>query len=257
MVGQFDGKVAVVTGGGSGIGRASALAFAREGAQVIVVDIDDAGGEETVGQICQARGEARFVRADVAQPQEVQALMGATVETYGRLDFAHNNAGIGGTLARLHEYPEDVWDQVLRVNLTGVYLCLKYEIAFMLEHTGGAIVNTTSVAGLMGASSLGAYTASKHGVVGLTRLAAHEYADAGVRVNAVCPAFIRTPMVERGFLASAADRVQAEAALATNQPMGRMGTPEEVAAAVVWLCSDAASFVTGALLPIDGGMMTR
>ena len=255
MVGQFEGRVALVTGSGSGIGRASALAFAREGARVIVADIDLAGGEETVGQIRQAGGEGHFVRADVAQPHAVKALIDTTMDTYGRLDFAHNNAGILGSLSRLHEYPEDAWDEVLRINLTGMYLCLKYEIASMLQQAGGAIVNTASTAGLVGGGTLSAYTVSKHGVVGLTRLAAQQYVKAGIRVNAVCPAFVRTPMLERAFLAPATDRAKAEATLAASQPMGRMGTPEEVAAAVVWLCSDAASFVTGVLLPIDGGML--
>jgi NAD(P)-dependent dehydrogenase (short-subunit alcohol dehydrogenase family) len=258
MVAQFDGKVALVTGAGSGIGQASALAFAREGARVVVADIDDTGGAETVDQIRQAGGQAHFVRTDVAQQGDVKALIDATVDTYGRLDFAHNNAGIAGMAGRpvpLHEYPEEVWDRVIATNLTGVYLCMKYEIRQMLRAGGGAIVNTASTAGLRGAP-FGAYTAAKHGVVGLTRLAV-EYAPLGIRVNAVCPAFVHTPMVQTAIIDAADDPAQAEALLAAAQPIGRMGTPEEVAAAIVWLCSDAASFITGVLLPTDGGMMAR
>ena len=255
MARQFEGKVALVTGAGSGIGRASALAFAREGARVLVADIDVAGGEETVRRVGQAGDEARFIQADVTRADEVHALIAATVDAYGRLDYAHNNAGIEGRAGiPFHEYPDEIWDRVLSVNLTGVFLCLKQEIKHMLGAGGGAIVNTASVAGLTG-SRLGAYTASKFGVVGLTKLTAVEYAPAGIRVNAVCPGVIRTPMVERAFFEPAPERSQAEARYAALHPLGRLGTPEEVAAAVIWLCSDAASFVTGLAMTVDGGML--
>lgn len=254
MARPFTDKVALVTGAGSGIGRASALAFARDGARVIVADIDAGGGEETVQRITESGGEAQFMRVDVARADEVAHLVAAIVDTYGRLDYAHNNAGIEGVLVPFHEYPDANWERVLSVNLTGVFLCMKHEIRQMLRQGGGAIVNTASVAGLRG-RRLGAYTASKHGVVGLTTMAAVEYAKAGIRVNAVCPGVIRTPMAERAFFEPAEDRTQAETFYGGLHPLGRLGTPEEVAAAVVWLCSDAASFVTGLAMPVDGGML--
>ncbi|GIX49235.1 MAG: short chain dehydrogenase [Candidatus Tectimicrobiota bacterium] len=254
MAGCLAGKVVLVTGAASGIGRATALACAREGARVVVADTAAAGGEETVARIRQAGGEARFVRADVTRAAEVEALVAEAVAAYGRLDCAHNNAGIEGPLAPTAEYPEEAWDRVLAVNLKGVWLCMKYEIAQMLRQGGGAIVNTASLAGLVGARRLAAYVASKHGVVGLTRAAALEYAKAGIRVNAVCPGIIRTAMVQRMFLER---NPQAEERLAASEPMGRLGTPEEVAEAVVWLCSDAASFVTGHALSVDGGLAAQ
>jgi NAD(P)-dependent dehydrogenase (short-subunit alcohol dehydrogenase family) len=249
------GRVAVVTGGGSGIGRASALAFARAGVKVVVADADEGGGAATVRSIAERGGAATFVRADVARTGDAERLVKAAVEAYGRLDCAHNNAGIEGNVApgtTFHEYPEPVWDEVLRVNLKGVWLCLKAELKQMLAQEGGAIVNTASVAGLVGGAGP-AYTASKHGVVGLTKTAALEYAQRGVRVNAVCPGVIRTPMVERIFAA----RPESEERWLAGEPVGRFGAPEEVAAAVVWLCSDAAAFVTGVALPVDGGWVAR
>jgi NAD(P)-dependent dehydrogenase (short-subunit alcohol dehydrogenase family) len=258
MAGQFSANVALVTGAGSGIGRASALALAREGAQVVVADIAREGGEETVRRITGAGGEARFVCADVAQASDVEALIATTVATYGRLDFAHNNAGIVGAWGTsLIDYPRDVWDRVFSVNVTGVWLCMSYEIPQMLRQGSGAIVNTASMAGLVGTSSDTAYCASKHAVIGLTKAAAVGYAQQGIRVNAVCPTFIRTPMLERVIEVSTQPRDQVEAAMTAYEPMGRMGTVEEVAAAVVWLCSDASAFVTGHALPIDGGALAR
>jgi NAD(P)-dependent dehydrogenase (short-subunit alcohol dehydrogenase family) len=249
MAGQFAGKVALVTGAGSGIGRASALAFARDGAQVVAGDIDVAGGQETVRQIVSAGGEARFIAADVTDPAAVEALMEAALAAYGRLDCAFNNAGIsglGGGLA--HEYPLELWDRVLRTNLTGVWLCMRAELPRMLARGGGAIVNTASIMGLVGGGNV-AYNAAKHGVVGLTRQAALEYARQGVRVNAVCPGFTETPMVQ----VVRERRPGLDERVATTAPAGRFGGPEEIAAAVTWLCSDAAAFVTGVALPVDGG----
>jgi NAD(P)-dependent dehydrogenase (short-subunit alcohol dehydrogenase family) len=249
MKGKDREKVALITGGGSGIGKASALAFFREGAKVIVADVNRKGGEETAAKIREAGGEALFIEADVSNAGEVENLIRKAVETYGRIDWAHNNAGIMGLLAPTAEYTEEAWDQVIRVNLKGIWLCVKYEILQMLGQGGGAIVNTSSTLGLGGTKSMPAYVASKHGVAGLTRAAAMEYAQWGIRVNAVCPGFIRTPMVDLLIK----EDPQIEPQLTARYPLGRIGNPEEVAEAVVWLCSDAASFVTGHTLVIDGG----
>jgi NAD(P)-dependent dehydrogenase (short-subunit alcohol dehydrogenase family) len=255
MTGRLYGKVALVTGGSSGIGRASALAFAREGSTVIVADVNAEGGEETVHLIKEADGEAIFVRADVSQAAEVEALIDKTVESYGRLDCAFNNAGIGGAeLTPTADYPEDIWDQVISINLKGVWLCMKYEIQQMLKQGGGVIVNMASVVGLVGSLVTGAaYVASKHGVTGLTKTAAIEYAQQGIRVNAVCPGWIQTPLTEPITY----DKPQLEQLIIERHPMGRVGAPEEVAEAVVWLCSDAASFVTGHSMAIDGGFVAQ
>ena len=249
----MDGKVALITGGGSGIGRATALAFAQQGARVVVADVQDHGGEQTVAQIAQAGGAAMYVHADVSRAADVAALVQQVVASYDRLDYAHNNAGVGGPVRSLDEIDESQWDQVIAVNLKGVWLCMKHEIQQMRAQGGGAIVNTASVAGLIGAEGIAAYGASKHGVVGLTKTAALEYASAGIRVNAVCPGFIDTPMV--AALIDGDPRTSAR--LARAHPLGRIGTPDEVAVAVVWLCSDAASFITGHALPIDGGLTVR
>ncbi len=248
MSGQLQGRVALVTGGGSGIGRATALAFAREGARVVVSDVVVDGGEETVLLVKAAGGDASFVAADVSKATDVEQMIRRTVETYGQLDCAHNNAGIlrGGPL---HKTSEEEWNEVLAVNLTGVWLCMKYEIAQMLRQGGGAIVNTSSGAGLVGTPSA-AYTASKFGVVGLTKSAAKVYGARGIRINAVCPGWIDTPMIHDGMEDS-----EALAQRIAMEPIGRIGTPEEVAEAVVWLCSDAASFVLGVAMPVDGGLV--
>jgi NAD(P)-dependent dehydrogenase (short-subunit alcohol dehydrogenase family) len=254
MAGQFTGKVAVVTGAGSGIGRASALALAREGARVVVADSVPEGGEETVQQISTEGGEALFVRVDVTHADEVAALIARTVATYGRLDYAHNNAGIVGDWGTaLHEYPLDFWERVFAINVTGVWLCMKAEIPQMLAQGHGVIVNTAALASLVGVPGDCAYGASKHAVLGLTKGAALEYAQQGIRVNAIGPTFTRTPMVERVLAAGTGTAMQ----FAANQPMGRMATVEEVVTAVVWLFSDAASFVTGHALRIDGGVCAR
>lgn len=250
---MLTGKVVLVTGGGSGIGRATAVRFAQDGAKVVVADIGVAGGRETVRRIKQARGAGVFIKADMIKARDVAALVEKTVATFGRLDCVFNNAGVAGVNSSLVDCTEENWDRIMAVNLKGVWLCLKYAIAQMLKQGGGAIVNTASVAGLIGAPGLGAYSASKGGVVQLTRTAALEYAKSGIRVNAVCPAFIQTPMVDRLVNGN----VEVEARLNRAQPIGRMGTPEEVAEAVVWLCSDAASFVTGHLLTVDGGMVAQ
>jgi NAD(P)-dependent dehydrogenase (short-subunit alcohol dehydrogenase family) len=253
MPGRLDGKVTLVTGGASGIGRATALTFAREGAKLIVADMQEDGGQQTVHMIAEQGGEAIFVKTDITQTAAVEALISQAVQTYGRLDCAHNNAGIsGGGRALTAEYAEDTWHQVIAVNLTGVWLCMKYEILQMLQQGSGAIVNTASVAGLIGGRGLAAYVASKHGVVGLTKTAALEYAQQGIRVNCVCPGVIHTPMTARGL-----SNPERRARVIASEPMGRVGTPEEVAEAVVWLCSDAASFVTGHTMTVDGGYVAQ
>ncbi len=245
-------KVALVTGASSGIGRATAVALAHEGAKVAVADINPQGGDETVAMIRQEGGEAAFIRCDVSVAHEVEAMVNETVARYGGLDCAVNNAGItppsGG---RIHEHPEDAWDLTISVNLKGVWLCLKYETATMLRHGGGAIVNMASVGGLVGGVS-SSYIASKHGVVGLTRTAALEYAKDGIRVNAVCPAWVETPMMQ----ATLADPERRTRVL-QSEPVGRIAQPEEIAEAVVWLCSGKASFVTGHAMVVDGGYVAR
>ncbi len=253
MAGLVQGKVAIVTGGSSGIGRATSLIFAREGAKVVVADVLVEGGEETVSLIKAAGGEAVFIRTDMAKPADVEAMVQKAVSAYGRLDCAHNNAGIEGATGRTADYKEADWDRVIQINLTGVWLCMKYEIQQMLKQGGGAIVNTASDAGLLGVPQMPAYVASKHGVVGLTKTAALEYAKSGIRVNAVCPGVIKTPMVDRitGQRPGRAERMTAA------EPVGRMGKPEEIGEAVVWLCSEAASFVTGLPMPVDGGVAAQ
>ena len=250
---QFEGKASLVTGGASGIGQAAALAFAREGAKVIVADVLAEGGEETVGMIKEAGGQATFIKTDVSKAIEVERLIKKAVGTYGRIDFAFNNAGIEGVLALTADCTEENWDRTISINLKGIWLCMKYEIPEMLKQGGGAIVNNSSVAGLVGFQGFPAYCASKGGVVQLTRTAALEYAKAGIRVNVVCPGVIRTPMVERLL----SGQPEAEAGFIAMEPIGRMGKPEEVAEAVVWLCSDAASFVTGYPLAVDGGLVAQ
>lgn len=254
MTGQLDSKVVLVTGGGSGIGRAAALALAREGAKVaLCCDNNVAGGKEVVAMITEAGGEALFVRTDITREAEVKNLVDQVVATYGRLDCAFNNAGVLGELGTTTECNETNWDCVVNINLKGVWLCLKYEIPAMIDVGGGTIVNAASTLGLVGARNYPAYVATKHGVVGLTRAAALEYAQAKVRVNAVCPGIIHTPMMEP-FIAA---NPKWEAERIARHPIGRLGTPDDVAGAVVWLCSDAASFVTGMAMPVDGGYSTQ
>ncbi len=249
---MLKGKVALVTGAASGIGRATALSFAREGAKVVVSDIAD-GAEETVRMIQEQGGTASFVRCNVAEPNDVQHLVQSAVERYGQLDCAFNNAGIGGTQASTADYPIDEWNRLLSINLTGVFLCMREELRVMQPRQQGVIVNNASILGLVGFRNSPAYVAAKHGVLGLTKTAALEAAPLGVRVTAVCPGFIHTPMVDSAFQ----NDPQAEQAIASMHAMNRMGRPEEISDAVVFLCSDAASFVTGQPLVIDGGYLSQ
>lgn len=248
---RFEGKVALITGGGSGIGRATAIGFASEGAKVVIDDINSEGGEETLRMIKSAGGEAIFFKADISKAAEVEALVQKTIETYGRLDCAFNNAGVGEPLKRMGKTSEDNWDRVMATNLKGVYLCMKYEIPHMYKQRKGAIVNTASMAGLKGLAGQAAYVASKHGVVGLTKSAAIEYATTGIRINAVCPGVINTPLIAHGLK----ERPYLEKSYVQMEPIGRLGKPEEIAAAVLWLCSDEASFVVGSVLSVDGGVV--
>ena len=248
---ELSGKVAVVTGGTSGIGRDTSVLFAKNGAKVVVAGRREAEGQETVGLLRAAGGDALFIKTDVSKSAEVQTLVQKTVEKFGRLDIAFNNAGIEGNWIPIHEQSEEDWDQVIDINLKGVWFCLKYQIQQMLKQgSGGAIVNMSSVAGLMGAAGAGNYCASKHGVMGLTKCAALENSRTGIRVNAVCPAVIETPMGERLFGAPDAKKY----ALSLH-PIGRFGAPMEVAEAVLWMCSDRASFMTGHSIVLDGGLL--
>ena len=255
---RLDGKTALVTGGASGIGRAAALAFAREGARVVIADMNERGGHETVELVTKAGTQGLFVKTDVTAAAAVDAMVAKCVEAFGRLDCAFNNAGISGIgiggpgRTATADYPDERWDQVIAVNLTAVWLCMKREIQQMLAQGGGTIVNTASVAGLVGLRYASAYVASKHGVVGITKTAALEYAAQGIRVNAVCPGYIETAMTAQGM----SDPARL-ALMIAQEPIGRVGTPEEVAEAVVWLCSDAASFVTGHTMTVDGGMVVQ
>ncbi|MDA0242130.1 MAG: glucose 1-dehydrogenase [Chloroflexi bacterium] len=250
---NFDHKVVLVTGGGSGIGKATAEAFAACGATVVISDIAAEAGEATAAQLRAGGHTALFVHADVGNAAHVTNLMAEILATYGRLDIAINNAGVEGPLQRTAEASEETFDHIMAVNVKGVWLCLKEEINIMLAQGKGAIVNIASVAGLVGAHSLGIYSASKHAVIGLTRSAALEYARKGLRVNAVCPSFIRTPMVERGMTASP----QFLESVIHNHPSRRVGEAAEVSAAILWLASDEASFVNGIALPVDGAFTAQ
>ena len=249
MDGQFAGKVALVTGAGSGMGQAAALAFARAGARVALGDVDAFAGEQTRSAIVEAGGEALFLRTDVSHAAEVEALVAATATAFGQLDCAFNNAGINEEHGPLAELEEALWDHILAVNLKGIYLCMKAEIPHLRRAGGGAIVNNASIVGLSGSRNHPAYVASKHGVVGLTRAAAREEAGAGIRVNAVCPGAIHTPMYVR---MEGSDPIH-DAEIAARIPLGRLGQAQDVAGAVLWLCSAAAAFVTGHTLVVDGG----
>jgi NAD(P)-dependent dehydrogenase (short-subunit alcohol dehydrogenase family) len=250
---EFEGKVAIVTGSGSGMGRASALAFAREGAKVIVSDVIVEGGEQTVSMIKERGGEATFIKTDVSKESEVKEMVDRTVEIYGHLDCAHNNAGVAAIRAPITECTENDWDRVMSINLKGVWLCMKHEIRQMLKKGKGAIVNTSSMTAVKPLPNIAAYVASKAGVSGLTKAAALEYTKFGIRVNAICPGTILTPFVERRI----GGDPQVEAQFKAAMLVGRFGTAEEIAEAVLWLCSDSASFVIGHNMIVDGGMLIK
>jgi NAD(P)-dependent dehydrogenase (short-subunit alcohol dehydrogenase family) len=247
---KFENKSVVITGAASGIGRATALAFASEGGKVMVSDINETGGQETVAMIKNQGGEAAFFKANVANKDEVSALMAATVKTFGSLDVGVNNAGVGGPWSKLSHLSFEDFDQIMAVNLYGVYYCMKEQLNIMLEQGGGAIVNISSIAGLKGFANSGAYSASKHGVLGLTKSAALEFARKNIRVNAVCPVFTRSAMFDQLFELDPTFKDK----LLKTIPMRRYGQPEDIAEAIIWLCSDQSSFITGLCLPADGGM---
>lgn len=249
-MGMLDGKIGLVTGAGSGIGRSTAIAMAREGAKVVVSDVDDKGGAETVKMVTDAGGDGFFVHADVSDPAQIEALVKAAVDKYGALHLAVNNAGIGGESATCADYSIEGWRKVMSINLDGVFYSVKYEVPAMLAAGGGAIVNIASILGLVGWAQAPAYVAAKHGVVGLTKAAALEFATAGIRVNAVNPGFIATPLLVNAGISEGSDL---EAFIASKHAMNRLGKAEEVAEGIVWLLSDRASFVTGIPFPIDGG----
>lgn len=256
-MGLVTGKIALVTGGGAGIGRATAKTFAAEGAKVVVSDVNQEAGEETVKMIEKAGGTALFVAADVSKKADVSDLIAKTVAAYGRLDCAVNNAGIEGKIAPFAAQSEENFDAIINVNLKGTYLCLQAEIAAMLKTGGGAIVNLSSVAGLIGFSGLSPYVASKHGVIGLTKNAAIEYAASGIRVNAICPGGVDTRMLDSLAEQATSGAQTATQMMAPLHPMGRIGTPQEIADLIVWLASPRAGFITGTAIPIDGGYVAQ
>lgn len=248
---RLKNKVALITGGASGIGRSTCLLFAREGAKVMVADYAAEGGNETVQQIKAAGGEATFVRADVSKSADVQNMITTTVKTYDRVDILFNNAGIEGPSAKLANYKEEDWDRVIAIDLTAVYLGMKYIIPEMIKQGGGSIISTASVAGLVGFPGSGAYAAAKAGVINMTRMVALEYADKNIRVNCICPGIIDTPMVDRVVGGRPKERV------VKAEPIGRLGKPEDIANAALFLASDESSFATGAPFVIDGGYVAR
>ncbi len=247
---RFKGKVAFVTGAGSGIGRAAALAFAREGANVVAANRSEESNQETGRLIEELGARSLPIRCDVTRSEDVKAALDKAVEAFGRLDFAFNNAGSEQPTTATADLTEQEWDRVVNINLRGVFLCMKYEIPLMLQQGGGVIVNTSSGAGVKGFKGQAAYAAAKHGVIGLSKCAALDYASKNIRINAVCPASIETPMMQRFTEGTAEGRERVIA----QEPIGRMGKPEEIAAAVVWLCSDPAAFVIGHAMVIDGGL---
>jgi NAD(P)-dependent dehydrogenase (short-subunit alcohol dehydrogenase family) len=247
--GSHAGKVAFVTGAANGIGRAAALAFAREGASVVVVDVSEQGNQETARLFEQAGGRALAVRCDVSRAEDVEAALDKTIQVFGRLDYAFNNAGVEQPVTAAADLTEEQWDRIVSVDLRGVFLCMKHEIPLLLKQGGGAIVNTSSGAGVKGFKGQAAYAAAKHGVVGLTKSAALDYAPQNIRINAVCPGIISTPMMDRFTVGTAEGRER----VISQEPIGRMGQPEEIANAVLWLCSDAAAFVVGHAMVVDGG----
>jgi NAD(P)-dependent dehydrogenase (short-subunit alcohol dehydrogenase family) len=247
-----DTQVALVTGAASGIGRSACELYARDGINVVVSDVDEAGGQETVRRVEAAGSQAIFVRADVSSPEDCRAMVEAAVERFGHLDIAFNNAGIGGEANLTADYSIEGWQRLIGINLSGVFYCMKYEIPAMLANGGGAIVNMASILGRAAFATAPAYVSSKHGILGLTATAALEYAQQGIRVNSVGPAFIRTPLI-----AELESNPEVYASLVAQHPIGRLGEPEEVAELVVWLSSDKASFITGAYFPVDGGYLAR
>ena len=250
MAQDLKNKVAIITGGTSGIGRETAVLFAEQGAKVVVAGRREAEGKETVDLMRKAGGDGMFVKADVTKAADVQALVKTTVDKFGRLDTAFNNAGIEGNWMPMVDISEEEWDRVLDINLKGMFLCLKYEIPQLLKNGGGTIVNMSSVAGLMGTPAAAPYGASKHGVISLTRTAALEHAKQKIRVNAVCPAVIESPMENRLF-----GEPEAQKFAVGMHPIGRIGTPREVAEAVLWMCSEKSSFMTGHYIVVDGGFL--
>ncbi|MEH2374172.1 SDR family oxidoreductase [Nostoc sp.] len=255
MAGKFDGKVSLVTGGTSGIGRATAIAFANEGAKVVFTGRREEEGQKVVEVIKQTGGEATFLRADVSQEEDIKVTIEKTIETYGRLDYAFNNAGIESPVTPLHEQSLDKFDELMAINVRGVFLSMKYEIIQMLQQGSGVIVNTSSIAGLIAFPGVAPYHASKHAVMGLTKSAALDYAKQGIRINAVNPGFITTGMVERFAANLGEDADAATQQLINSVPMGRMGSSEEIASTVLFLCSDAAAYITGQSLVVDGGLL--
>ena len=250
-MGILNGKIALVTGAGSGIGRSIALAYAKEGARVVVTDIDETGGKDTLNMIIKGGGEALFFNADSSSPQDNKALIEFTVNQFGGLHIACNNAGIGGPLARTGEYPIEGWQKVIDINLSGVFYGMRYQIEAMLKNNGGTIINMSSILGVVGTAQSPAYVAAKHGVIGLTKAAALEYADQNIRVNAVCPGYILTPLLTKNL---SDDMMKAIEGL---HPMKRLGNADEVAALVLFLSSDQASFITGSYYPADGGYLSQ
>ena len=253
MIGKLQDKVIIVTGGGSGIGRVSALYFNSEGAKVVIADLDENGAEETVEIIKEAGGRATYLKVDVSNSNDVEELVKRCVKENGRLDCAFNNAGIEGLTAPTADCTEDNWNRTIDINLKGVWLCMKYQILEMLKRGGGSIVNTSSVAGLVGVENRPAYVASKHGIAGLTKAAAIEYSNRNIRVNAICPGVTLTPLIERLI----SENPEFEAVRIARHPIGRLGAPEDIAKAAAWLLSDDASFVTGHIMAVDGGYTSK
>jgi NAD(P)-dependent dehydrogenase (short-subunit alcohol dehydrogenase family) len=251
--GMLSGKIALITGAASGIGRVAASVFVRHGAKVVIADIQEEAGEATARQIREAGGDAQFLRADVTRESDVEALVREVVARHGRLDCAFNNAGIDGPIGLTADYATESWDRVVEINLKGVWLCMRREIPQMLAQGGGAIVNMASILGAVGVSNMPAYTAAKHGVLGVTRVAALEYATKGVRINGLCPGIIRTPLI--------ADLIQqgmlSEPEMVSLMPIGRLGRPEEIGEAAAWMCSDRASLLVGHAMFVDGGYTAR